>query len=117
MVKNTYSFALLSVILFATIAPSFVTAQVNMDQEAMQEVQKATDIINANQILKSWQNESTQIGIGTVQGVTCKLEDLGKGQTIFTYAQISVEVPLTDTLNKEQIIVAKYVGGDRKSVV
>jgi hypothetical protein len=116
MAKNVYSFALLSILLCATVVASSVAAQVSTDQKTKQEARNATDIINANQILKLWQNESTQVGIGTVQDVTCKLEELGKGQTIFTYAEISVEVPLTDNLIPEQIIVAKYLGGQTEKL-
>ncbi len=109
--KNAYSFVFFSILLLATVANSSTAAQLSMDQEIVQEAQKATDIINSNQILKLWQNESTHSGIGVVQDVSCKLEELGKGQTIFTYAELLVEVPLTDNLNSEQIVVAKYLGG------
>lgn len=77
----------------------------------VQETQRANETISANQILKQWQNESNQIGVGTVLDVTCRLEEFGDGQTIFSYAQILVNVPLTSNLNAKQTIVAKYLGG------
>jgi len=109
--ENIYSFSLLSILLLATVTASSTAAHMSMDQETIPEAQKATDIINSNQILRLWQNESTHSGIGVVQDVTCKLEELGNGQTIFTYVEISIDVPLTDNLNSKQIVVAKYLGG------
>lgn len=111
MMKSSYSLALILVLMFSTFAASSGSAQVFLDQKTIQEVQKATGIINDNQILKSWQNESTHIGIGSVLSVTSQLEMFDGSQTIFTYAEISVDIPLTDNLKSEDTITAKYMGG------
>ena len=111
MMKSSYSLALILVLMFSTFAASSVSAQVFLDQKTIQEVQKATGIINDNQILRLWQNSSTQVGIGTVRKVTSQFEMFDGYETIFTYAEISVNTPLTDNLSPEQTITAKYLGG------
>lgn len=98
---------LLSILLFSVVT-TYSSAQTNLDQETMSEVEKATDLINDNEILKIWQNESTQIGVGTVQNVTCKYDETG---ALMTYADILVDVPLTDNIYTKQVITTKYAGG------
>jgi hypothetical protein len=109
MVRRFASFSLLSILLLST---GTCMAYGSIYQSQTQFFQDATDLINGNQILKSWQNSSTQVGIGTIQGVACKLENVDKNyQTIFTYAEILVEIPLTNNLAQGQMIMTKYIGG------
>jgi hypothetical protein len=109
--KSSYSLVLILILMFSTFAVSFGSAQVFLDQKIIQEVEKATGIINDNQILRLRQNSSTQIGIGTVREVTSQFEMFYGYETIFTYAEISVSTPLTDNLSPEQTTTAKYIGG------
>jgi hypothetical protein len=106
---------LLSILVFSVVTTSS-SAQTNPDQQSMSEIEKATYLIKDNEILKIWQNESTQIGIGTVQNVSYKYDKTG---ALMTYVEISVDVPLTDTLHSKQTITAKYPGGkiDDKIIV
>jgi hypothetical protein len=106
MKKPVCCFALLLVLLLTMVASS--AAQASTNSETVQEIQKATSIINENQILKAWQNLSDQIGVGTVGDVTCKYDKSG---IIYTYVDISVDFPLTSDLNSGQTVVAKYYGG------
>ena len=98
MKKVIYSLMLLIILLSAMATTSFALAQTMENQEMMQEVQRAEEKINASQLLTSLKNETTQNGVGTVKDVTFKIEDSG---AIMTYAEISVNIPLTDNLKSE----------------
>lgn len=95
------------VLLFSIFTASTALAQTSINQDN----EKAKQLINTNQILKSLKNQSNKVGIGVVNEVTCRVEELGKGQTIFTYAEILVNIPLTENIKSGQTIIVKYIGG------
>ncbi|MCW4003574.1 MAG: matrixin family metalloprotease [Candidatus Bathyarchaeota archaeon] len=106
----------LALFLFSTIWLSLVSAQISIANQMVEETNKANDLINSNKLLTGWKNESTQVGVGTVQETTTKLEEISEGQLIYTYAKIQVKVPLVENLQAEQIITAKYLGGQTEDL-
>ncbi len=98
------------ILIFVLLSVSLIPAQsqAREDLELAQEVQEANSLINQNQILKSIQNGSDQVGIGTVQDITYGAEKSG---AIFTYAKIVIDSPFTSNLRAQQVITAKYPGG------
>ena len=98
------------ILIFVLLSVSLIPAQsqAREDLELSQEVQEANSLINQNQVLKSIQNGSDQVGIGTVQDITYGAEKSG---AIFTYAKIEIDSPFTSNLRAQQVITAKYPGG------
>jgi hypothetical protein len=99
-------------ILCASLLPLSAQAQDDKSQQTItQEKEKADNLIDNSPILTHWMNTSTGIGVGTVLDVTSKFEKVGMGQTIFSYAEICVDLPLASGLRSKQTVTARYLGG------